>query len=116
PVDVDGKVAWLLVVATIPAALAGALFEDWIDERLGTPAIIAVSLIVFGVLLWWADRQVGRRPIEGFGLRDAAAVGAAQALALNPGTSRSGITMTAARRLGFSRDAAARLSFLLSLP
>lgn len=116
PVDVDGKVAWLLVVATIPAALAGALFEDWIDERLGTPAIIAVSLIVFGVLLWWADRQVGRRPIEGFGLCDAAAVGAAQALALNPGTSRSGITMTAARRLGFSRDAAARLSFLLSLP
>lgn len=116
PVDTDAKIAWLLVVATIPAALVGALFEDWIDEQLGTPAIIAVSLIVFGLLLWWADRSAGTRPIERFGLRDAAVVGAAQALALNPGTSRSGITMTAARRSGFSRDAAARLSFLLSLP
>ena len=100
----------------MPAALVGALFEDWIDEQLGTPAIIAVSLIVFGLLLGWADRQAGARPVERFGLRDAAVVGAAQALALNPGTSRSGITMTAARKVGFSRDAAARLSFLLSLP
>ena len=116
PVDADGRVAWLLVVATIPAALAGALFEDWIDEQLGTPAIIAVSLIVFGLALWWADRVAGRREVSRFGLGDAVAVGAAQALALNPGTSRSGITMTAARRLGFTRDAAARLSFLLSLP
>jgi undecaprenyl-diphosphatase len=116
PVDSDGRIAWLLVVATIPAALVGALFEDWIDEQLGTPAIIAVSLIVFGLLLWWADRQAGRRPVEEFRLADALTVGAAQALALNPGTSRSGITMTAARQRGFSRDAAARLSFLLSFP
>ncbi len=116
PVGTDARIAWLLVVATIPAALAGALFEDWIDERLGTPAIIAVSLIVFGLLLWWADRRVTTRPIDEFGLADALTVGAAQALALNPGTSRSGITMTAARQRGFSRDAAARLSFLLSLP
>jgi len=120
PADAEGRVAWLLVVATIPAALAGALFEDWIDEQLGTPAIIAISLIVFGLLLWWADRwaarQVEQRPLDEFRLGDAVTVGAAQALALNPGTSRSGITMTAARRLGFSRDAAARLSFLLSLP
>lgn len=116
PVDTDGRIAWLLVLATVPAALVGALFEDWIDEQLGTPAIIAVSLIVFGLLLGWADRQAGTRPVEGFGIRDAMVVGAAQALALNPGTSRSGITMTAARRVGFTRDAAARLSFLLSLP
>ncbi len=116
PVNADGRVAWLLVVATVPAALVGALFEDAIDERLGTPTIIAVSLIVFGLLLWWADRQTGERRVHDFGLRDAVIVGAAQALALNPGTSRSGITMTAARQIGFDRDAAARLSFLMSVP
>jgi len=116
PADVEGRIAWLLVVATIPAALVGALFEDWIDEQLGTPAIIAVSLIAFGLLLWWADRCRGARVLDDFSMRDALVIGAAQAVALNPGTSRSGITMTAGRRLGFDRDAAARLSFLLSLP
>lgn len=116
PVDPDGRIAWLLVVATVPAALAGAGLEHWIDERLGTPVVIGVSLIGFGLLLGWADRQVGSRSVEGFGTRDAVIVGTAQALALNPGTSRSGITMTAARRLGFERDSAARISFLMSLP
>lgn len=116
PVDPDGRIAWLLVVATVPAALVGAAFENWIDERLGTPVIIAVSLIGFGLLLWWADQHVGDRELEGFSTRDALVVGAAQALALNPGTSRSGITMTAARQIGFERDSAARISFLMSLP
>ncbi len=116
PVDTDGRIAWLLVVATVPAAAAGALFENWIDEQLGTPVIIAISLIVFGLLLWWADRSVGRREMREFRLRDALVVGAAQTLALNPGTSRSGITMTASRRIGFDRDTAARVSFLMSLP
>jgi undecaprenyl-diphosphatase len=116
PVDADGKIAWLLVLATVPAALVGALLESWIDEQLGTPTIIAISLIGFGLLLWWADRRLGNRVVEEFQTRDALLVGAAQALALNPGTSRSGITMTAARQIGFGRDAAARLSFLMSLP
>lgn len=116
PVGPEGRLAWMLLVATVPAALVGALFEDVIDERLGTPFVIAVSLIVFGLLLWWADRSVGQREAADFGLRDALLVGAAQALALNPGTSRAGITMTAARRLGFDRTAAVRLSFLMSLP
>lgn len=116
PVDADGRIAWLLVVATVPAALVGAVFEDEIDERLGTPTIIAISLIGFGLLLWWSDRALGRRPVADFHTRDALLVGAAQALALNPGTSRSGITMTAARQIGFERDAAVRLSFLMSLP
>lgn len=116
PVDTDGRIAWLLVLATVPAALAGALFEQVIDERLGTPVIIAISLIVFGLLLLWADRMVGSRDVVDFRTRDALVVGAVQALALNPGTSRSGITITAARRLGFDRDAAARLSFLMSIP
>src|SRR5690606_27556227 len=70
PVDPDGRIAWLLVVATVPAALVGALFEDQIDSRLGTPTIIAISLIAFGLLLWWADRQVGRRQLEGMSTRD----------------------------------------------
>lgn len=112
----DGRVAWLLVLSSVPAALIGAVFEDTIDGRLGTPTIIAISLIGFGVLLGLADQAVGRRPVEGYGWRDAAVVGAAQALALNPGTSRSGITMTAARRMGFDRDSAARLSFLMMIP
>jgi undecaprenyl-diphosphatase len=116
PVDPDGRIAWLLVVATVPAALVGVFFEDTIDRELGTPTIIAISLIVFGLLLWWADRRRGHRTVGEFGLRDALLVGTAQTLALNPGTSRSGITMTAARWIGFDRDAAARVSFLLSIP
>jgi undecaprenyl-diphosphatase len=116
PATTQGRIAWLLVLATVPAAAVGALFESWIEERLGTPTIIAISLIGFGLLLWWADRRTGRRVVEDFRTRDALVVGAAQALALNPGTSRSGITITAARQIGFDRDSAARLSFLMSLP
>jgi undecaprenyl-diphosphatase len=116
PATAEGRVAWLLVLATVPAALVGAAFESSIDHRLGKPWIIAVSLIVFGVVLWWADRLAGSRQVEQFTARDSLVVGAAQALALNPGTSRSGITITAGRWLGFDRDSAARLSFLMSLP
>lgn len=116
PMSTDARVAWLLSASTVPAALVGAAFESWIDEQLGTPLIIAISLIVFGVLLAAADRATGTRPIEGYRLRDAVTIGAAQALALNPGTSRSGITITASRFQGFNRDAAARISFLMMLP
>lgn len=116
PIDTDGRVAWLLVLSSLPAAAVGAVFEDTIDEKLGTPTIIAISLIVFGVLLGVADKAVGRRNVDGYRVRDAVIVGAAQALALNPGTSRSGITMTAARQIGFDRDSAARMSFLMMIP
>lgn len=116
PPTADGKLAWLFVLATLPAAAVGALFEDQIDSRLGTPTIIAISLIGFGILLAIADRTVGRRKVGEFRARDALLVGAAQALALNPGTSRSGITMTAARFLGFDREAAVRISFVMSIP
>jgi len=116
PDTAEGRLAWLLVLSALPAAAVGALFEDVIDERLGTPTLIAVSLIVFGLVLAWADRKAGHRPLDGYRARDALVVGAAQALALNPGTSRSGITITAARAIGFDRDAAARMSFLMSLP
>ena len=115
-----GRQAWFLVASAIPAGIVGAVFEDSITERLGTPNLIAVSLIVFGLLLVWADRRAtvaqNSRDVTQLSLRDALVIGAAQVLALNPGTSRSGITITAARLTGYSRDAAARLSFLMSVP
>jgi undecaprenyl-diphosphatase len=111
-----GRRAWMFVLSAVPAGIAGALAENWITEKLGTPALIAISLMVFGVVLVWADRQTGTRDLDSFSTRDALLIGAAQVLALNPGTSRSGITITAARKFGFSRDAAARVSFLMSVP
>ena len=116
PPTADGKLAWLFVLATLPAAAVGALFEDQIDNSLGTPLIIGISLILFGIVMAIADRTLGRRKLEEFRTRDALLVGAAQALALNPGTSRSGITMTAGLFLGFQRDAAVRISFVMSIP
>lgn len=113
---VVGRRAWMFVLSAVPAGIAGALAEDWITKKLGTPALIAISLMVFGVVLVWADRQTGTRDLDSFSTRDALLIGAAQVLALNPGTSRSGITITAARKFGFSRDAAARVSFLMSVP
>ena len=116
PATPEGRLAWLLVLSSVPAAVAGALFETTIDDKLGKPGLIAVSLIVFGVLLGLSDRRAGSRTLDDFDRDDALKVGAAQVLALNPGTSRSGITMTAARYLGFTRDAAARASFLIAVP
>jgi len=116
PLDPTARLAWLLVLSAIPAAIAGALFDDVIEERLGTPGVIAGSLVVFGVVLAVADRRVGHRVLAGLGVRDALLIGAAQVLALNPGTSRSGITIAAALLLGVRRDDAARFAFLMSLP
>ena len=116
PANAEGRLAWLLVVSALPAAAVGAVAEKKIDDKLGTPMLIAGSLIVFGLLLAWADRRAGQRTLHDYEGQDAIKVGAAQILALNPGTSRSGITMTAARFLGFSRDAAARASFLMAVP
>lgn len=116
PLDRDGRLAWLLVLTAVPAALVGASFESWIDDELGTPFIIACSLVVFGLVLAYVDRASGTRDVGEFSVRDALLVGSAQVLALNPGTSRSGITMAAARALGYGREAAVRLSFLMSIP
>jgi undecaprenyl-diphosphatase len=112
----EGRLAWLLVLSSIPAAIVGAILADTIDEHLGTPVIIACSLIIGGLLLGWADRMAGRRALEEYTLTDSLTIGAAQVLSLNPGTSRSGITITAGRFLGLSRDAAARASFLMAIP
>jgi undecaprenyl-diphosphatase len=110
------RLAWSILVATIPAALAGALAADAIERDLGEPWQIAILLAFFGLLLAVADRLPERRDVDEIGVRSALAVGVAQAIALAPGTSRSGITITAARALGLTRDAAARFSFLLLAP
>lgn len=113
----EGRLVWAVLLGTIPVGLAGCLFEDVIATSLRSPLIIATTTLVFGVLLWVADRM-GRRVRDEYqiGWRDVLVIGLAQALALIPGTSRSGITMTAGLALGLNRLAAARFSFLLSIP
>lgn len=112
----DEKIGWIIVIASIPAALVGAGLESVIQDRLGEPWQIAVLLAVFAAVLWWADRRPERHDVHDLSLKQGLAVGLAQSLALAPGVSRSGITITAGRLLGLSRDAAARLSFLLLVP
>jgi len=113
----DEKLAWVLVVGTIPGAIFGALFESVIEEKLGQPWLIATMLVIFGVLLVVVDQRApSDRDIEDLSVRDGIILGVAQAVALQPGVSRSGVTMTAARWLGLDRESAARFSFLLALP
>ena len=116
-VDTDARLAWFVLLGTLPAALVGLLLHDVVATHLRSPLVIALATIGFGVLLGVADR-LGRRQRSERGLRvaDVLWIGLAQALALIPGTSRSGITMTAGLALGLTRSAAARFSFLLSIP
>lgn len=115
PAD-DGRLAWLLLASAVPAAIAGALFADAFAGIGEIEWLVGLLLAAFGLILLWADRLRGTRSADDFRLRDAITMGLAQALALQPGVSRSGVTITAARRLGFGRESAARLSFLMSLP
>ena len=115
-VEGDERIAWFVLIATIPALLIGGLAEDAIAEHLGDPWQIAICLAVFGVLLFVADRTRATRRMQDLGPGTALLVGLAQSIALLPGTSRSGITITAARFLGLSRDEAARFSFYLLIP
>lgn len=115
-VETDRRLAWLLLLACIPGAIIGGLFETPIEDHLGQIWLIGIMLIVFGLILYWADHLTGERKVTDFRLRDAVLMGAGQALALQPGVSRSGVTMTVGRKIGFDRDASARLSFLMGLP
>jgi len=112
----DERLAWLIAVATVPAALIGAVGENLIAEQLGEPWQIAILLALFGIVLWITDRRETSRELGDIGLVTAVAVGLAQTLALAPGVSRSGVTISAARLLGLDRDSAARFSFLLLVP
>lgn len=115
--DADGRLAWWVLLATVPVGVAGLACHDLIQNAMRSPLIVAAGLIGFGVLLGYADWR-GRGRLSEYQLtwKQALWIGAAQALALIPGTSRSGITITAALLLGLSREGAARFSFLLSIP
>lgn len=108
--------AWVVVVATVPAALVGGFGESLIAEHLGEPWQIAFFLAFFAAVLWIADRRPQEKAMDDVGLWGAFGIGCAQALALMPGVSRSGVTISAGRFLGLGRDEAARLSFLLVAP
>ncbi|MFN2348122.1 MAG: undecaprenyl-diphosphate phosphatase [Thioalkalivibrio sp.] len=113
----DAKLAWAVGLGTIPAGLAGLLFHDFISGHLRSALVIAISTIVFALVLWVVDARARQaRDEHSINWKDVVVIGVAQALALIPGTSRSGITITAALMMGFTRQAAARYSFLLSIP
>ncbi len=115
--DPEAKLAWLLIVSTIPAALVGVLFEDFITERLGKPWMIGVAMIVFAGFMYLIDHIAKLdRDMEQLSWFDALLIGVAQALALLPGVSRSGITMMTGLLLRLDRESAARYSFLMSIP
>jgi len=112
----EERLAWYIAAATVPAAIAGAAGEDTIESSLGQPWQIALFLAGFGVLLWVADRTAQRYEIDQLRFGKAFAIGVSQILALMPGVSRSGITITTGRFAGLNRDAAARFAFLLLIP
>jgi len=113
----DAKLGWWIILATIPVVLCGATLNDFIEAHLRSIVVIAGASIFFGLVLLWADKVgVRQRPIESLGVKGAMAVGLAQVFALIPGTSRSGVTMTASLFLGQTRESAAKFSFLLSIP
>ncbi|MCF6253718.1 MAG: undecaprenyl-diphosphate phosphatase [Thiomicrorhabdus sp.] len=113
----NSRLAWWIIFATIPAVSFGLFLNDGLEETLRNPIIIAATTIGFGVLLWWSDVK-GKQVRDEYSLsfKDIMIIGVAQAIALIPGTSRSGITITAALMIGLTREAAARFSFLLSIP
>ncbi len=113
----EGRLAWGIILGTIPAGLVGLAFKDVIEVHLRSPLVIAATTIIFGLLLWYADKR-SRLERDEYTLswKDFLIIGGAQAMALVPGTSRSGITITAGLLLGLTREASARYSFLLSIP
>lgn len=116
PTSKEGRTLWYLAAATVPAGVAGLLLNDWAENTFRNPLMIAVCLMVFACLLWWADRKGGKNKGQEITFKTLMLIGCAQALAIMPGVSRSGITITAALLLGLSRSTSARYSFLLSTP
>ncbi len=115
--DPDRKLAWLLAASTIPAVIAGVLLNDVIENGFREPRLVAVTLVIGAAILWLADRLGSRtRTIEGLTFPIALGIGAAQALALVPGISRAGISISAGLFAGLSREAAARFAFLMATP
>lgn len=117
PLTTDAKLAWLVILGTIPICVLGLLLRSWIETTFRTLALTAVMLIAFGLLLHWAEKRGSQsRGLQQLGWKDGLLLGLAQAMALIPGVSRSGGTITAALLLGMTRESAARFSFLLAIP
>lgn len=113
----NSRLGWCIIVATLPVIGFGLLMKGLVETDLRSPLVIAVTTIGFGLLLWYADvRGVRKRDETSISLKEALLIGCFQALAVIPGTSRSGITMTAGLMLGLTREASARFSFLLAIP
>jgi undecaprenyl-diphosphatase len=113
----NSRLGWWVILGTVPAVIVGFLFKGFIESDLRSPWVIAITTIVFALLLWLADTRKSKKRSEyELKLPDVVIIGLFQAIALIPGTSRSGITMTAGLLLGMTRQAAARFSFLLSIP
>ncbi len=115
PSTENSKLAWYVILGTIPVGLVGISLPDELKEFFRSPLVIAAATIVFALLLWWSEKTAKEQRTEVL-LRDAIVVGLFQSLALIPGTSRSGITITAGLLTGLQREQAARFSFLLSIP
>ena len=117
PKTTDGKLFWFLVIATIPGAIFGKLFESQAESTFRNPALIGTMIIVMGIVLYIADKKGSKKDsIEKVGLKRSIWIGISQALAVIPGVSRSGITMATGLSLGLNRESVARFSFLLSTP
>jgi len=111
------RLAWFVILGTVPVGIVGLLANGLVSTYLRSTLVIAITTIIFGLLLYLAERKgAQQRQLAQLSLADVLLIGVAQAFALIPGTSRSGVTMTAAMLLGFNRTAAARFSFLLSIP
>lgn len=113
----ESKMAWMIILATLPIVVIGGIFKSLVETDLRSTLVIAATTILFGLLLYWFDIK-GRRSRDEYSVnwKDALVIGVFQALAIVPGTSRSGITMTAGLMLGLTRKAASRFSFLLAIP
>lgn len=113
----DAKTGWFIVIASVPVAVAGVLFHGIVENELRSPVVIGSATVIFALLLWYADRfRRGERTMDSMSWIDALLIGLAQAVALVPGTSRSGITITVGLLLGLSRRESARFAFLLAIP
>ena len=113
----NSRMVWLIALATVPIVILGALFKTLVENDLRTTAVIATTTIIFGLLLLWADLHgKHQRNEHQLSWRDGLIIGCFQVLAIIPGTSRSGITITAGLMLGLTREAASRFSFLLAIP
>jgi undecaprenyl-diphosphatase len=116
-ITADGRLAWMIVLSTLPVVFFGLLMKGLVETDLRSAVVIATTTIVFGLYLWWFDAKGARERDEySIAWKDALIIGLMQAIAIIPGTSRSGITMAAGLMLGLTREAASRYSFLLSIP